>query len=174
MDITGADGTLVASYNQSAFGNILSGSFSGYHLTTKRYDPDINLYCFFYRWYAPTLGRFTQKDRIRYINRYIYCQNSPINLTDSTGKKIDIECYIGAMISCMFGFAPAPIAGSCTFICTLFGPTLPCWACLGLATGVALIACNSWAKNLCDEENKEPCDSLPQTPELPFPPSPRR
>ena len=41
MDITQNDGTTYASYDQSAFGNILSGSSSGFHLTTKRLYPTI-------------------------------------------------------------------------------------------------------------------------------------
>ena len=61
-DLTGMDGTIVASYDQDAFGNVLEGSADGYHLTTKQFDSDIGLYYFGARWYDPELGRFTQKD----------------------------------------------------------------------------------------------------------------
>lgn len=173
MDVTINDRTLACSYDQDAFGNVLCDSQDAYHLTPKCLYPNIQLYYFYHRWYDPsTLGRFTQRDKIEEINRYIYCLNNPINLTDSTGEKIETVCYIGAMISCMFGFAPGSIAGSCLWISEWSCATWPCWVCLGLSTGFSLILCNNWAKKVCDKENKEPCD-LPYIPELPLPPSPR-
>ncbi|MCD6384913.1 RHS repeat-associated core domain-containing protein [Candidatus Sumerlaeota bacterium] len=85
MDKTVADGILVASYDQDAFGNILSGSSSGFHLTTKRLYPTIGLYYFYHRWYDPQLGRFIERDVFKYVNRYCYCENNPILYVDPKG-----------------------------------------------------------------------------------------
>jgi RHS repeat-associated protein len=75
------------SFVQEAFGNVLSGSQSGYHLTTKEYDPDSGLYYFFARWYDPELGRFISKSPLRSYEEqpYVYCEDNPVYLTDPTG-----------------------------------------------------------------------------------------
>jgi len=92
MNLTDATGAVTATYDpprrtfsQDAFGNVLSGSSDGFHLTTKRHYSDIGLYYFYQRWYEPQLGRFTQKDKIAFLNRYIYCLNNPTNFVDANG-----------------------------------------------------------------------------------------
>jgi len=102
MAQTNSSGQALATYEQDAFGNVLSGSSNGYHLTTKDNHTDIGLYYFYARWYDPLLGRFTQKDPLfnnpdyysyihliynlsNYENPYIYCYNNPIFYIDSEG-----------------------------------------------------------------------------------------
>ncbi len=75
-----------------------SGDKSGYHLTTKEYDPDAGLYYFWARWYDPTIGRFAQKDVCwDEINMYVYCKNNPIALFDINGDVAqgESECVKG-------------------------------------------------------------------------------
>ena len=52
-------------YDQEAFGTVLSGDSSGYHLTTKEYFPEIGLYYFYQRWYDSEISRFLSKDKLR-------------------------------------------------------------------------------------------------------------
>ncbi len=78
-----------------------SGDKSGYHLTTKEYDPDAGLYYFWQRWYDPLVGRFTQIDPIIrlmstsnrptqlgydiILKQYTFCNENPMYYTDPTG-----------------------------------------------------------------------------------------
>lgn len=78
-------GDVADTYSQDAYGNVLSGTEAGYHLTTKEYFPDIDLYYFNARWYEPRIGRFVAKDPIEHINRYWYCGNRPLSMVDVDG-----------------------------------------------------------------------------------------
>jgi len=82
------DGTPSQSFEQEAYGNVKSGSQSGYHLTTKEYDSIPELYCFWYRWYDPVLGRFiTRAPFPGYIEHpYNYTENNPLSNIDPYGK----------------------------------------------------------------------------------------
>jgi RHS repeat-associated protein len=72
-----------------------SGDKSGYHLTTKEYDPDTGLYYFWQRWYDASNARFTQQDlfinSVR-LKQYVYCENNPMVFIDVTGKNVWV-CY---------------------------------------------------------------------------------
>jgi len=73
-------------FDQDAFGNVLSGSANGYHLTTKDNHTDVGLYYFYQRWYDPVLGRFVKIDIIKSdLNLYSYCNNNPVKHTDLLG-----------------------------------------------------------------------------------------
>ena len=87
MNLTDDAGAVSATYDQDAFGNVLSGNASGFHLTTKDYNPTIGLYYFYQRWYDPMIGLFNTKDAYYSINRYLYCLNNPIQFIDSEGLK---------------------------------------------------------------------------------------
>ncbi len=71
-----------------------SGDKSGYHLTTKEYDPDTGLYYFYMRWYTPELGLFIKKDAIvrnvlsRVTHLYSYSGNNPVNFFDPDGLDV--------------------------------------------------------------------------------------
>jgi len=90
--ISDFDGTPSQSFEQEAYGNVKSGSQSGYHLTTKEYDSIGELYYFNRRWYDPQIGRFISKDiifNINEINLYVFCLNNPISLMDVKGSNSD-------------------------------------------------------------------------------------
>ena len=82
------DGTPAQSFDQEAYGNVKSGSQSGYHLTTKEYDSSPELYYFWQRWYDPMLGRFISKAPFPVFQEhsYTYCNNNPTRLIDPRGE----------------------------------------------------------------------------------------
>ena len=64
-------------------------TYRGYY-----YDKDVSLYYLINRYYDPTTGRFISIDDTKYLdfsyvfgyNRYAYCCNNPVMLSDPTGK----------------------------------------------------------------------------------------
>ena len=65
---------------------------TNYCFTGKELDDETGLYFYGARYYDPQIGRFIQPDTIvphpynpQSLNRYSYCYNNPINLTDPTG-----------------------------------------------------------------------------------------
>ncbi|MCX7767185.1 MAG: hypothetical protein N2246_10820 [Candidatus Sumerlaeia bacterium] len=114
MDLTDEYGGITDSYDQDDFGNVLSGSPSGYHLTTKEFSPPIGLYYFYKRWYEPKLGRFIKFDILRReftkdginFNLYLYSNNNPIRYIDFMG------------LACSEAFACSLIGGLiCAIVC---------------------------------------------------------
>lgn len=88
-------------------------------------DKETNLVYMQARHYDPTLGRFLQADTVRMaslttqgMNRYIYTENDPVNMSDPNGHGIWESLYIGlgglmfvSGIAMMF-FAPTVFAGA--------------------------------------------------------------
>ncbi|MFC1601864.1 RHS repeat domain-containing protein, partial [Candidatus Sumerlaeota bacterium] len=87
VETTDDIGAPVATYVQDAFGNVISGTASGYHLTTKEYFDDFGLYYFNMRWYDPFTGRFISKGPMPPYEEhpYAYCENDPVNSIDPSG-----------------------------------------------------------------------------------------
>jgi RHS repeat-associated protein len=73
------------SFVQEAFGNVRSGSQAAYHLTTKEYDADSELYYFNARWYDSESGRWLSKETLSVIDRYDFCINNPVSFVDKDG-----------------------------------------------------------------------------------------
>jgi RHS repeat-associated protein len=100
MAMTNANGNPYAVYTMEAFGNLLEkGTSTGYysehatdpqpyHLTTKEYDPDVQLYYFNARWYEPATGRFVSRaeEQLEAEHPYALCENNPISAADPTGE----------------------------------------------------------------------------------------
>lgn len=62
VTLSNSSAGIVAQFEQEAFGNVVSGSAAGYHLTTKEYDSDAGVSYFGARWYDPGVGRFLEPD----------------------------------------------------------------------------------------------------------------
>ena len=94
--------TLNSGYAGLIFNNPLT--YRGYI-----YDRETGFYYLQSRYYDPTIGRFLNADDIQYLgasgtllslNLFVYCENDPVNLVDSTGTssyspKEEIQRYIG-------------------------------------------------------------------------------
>ena len=91
--LTGADGTVVNSYNYLPFGETLQATETVQNPFTFVGQAGVmrdgnGLDYMATRWYDPAQGRFTQQDPIRLAggpNLYAYAANSPVNLIDPTG-----------------------------------------------------------------------------------------
>jgi len=93
MALSNSSGSPSTYFDQDAFGNVLSGSTNGYHLTTKEQHNDIGLYYFSERWYDSLLGIFTQKDSLKNVNKYKYVSNNPLNNIDPFGlEQVQVCC----------------------------------------------------------------------------------
>jgi RHS repeat-associated protein len=97
IKIVDQGGNEVASYSYDPWGNVLTqteqSSIQGQPLgyASYVYDTDTNLYYLKARYYNPTIGRFTTKDRFtgsedrpNSQNQYTYCENDPLNCVDPT------------------------------------------------------------------------------------------
>ena len=106
-------GEVVAAYAYSAYGEVVGRygrrdvpfRFLGRHGVLADHD---HLYFIRARYYAPTLGRFTQPDLLRpqvplpgFLNRYAYALDDPWNLMDVDGRLPTI--VIGAAIGGVIG-----------------------------------------------------------------------
>ncbi len=89
--VTNSSGTVTTVYGYDDYGipSTLSGSAnSRFRYTGQTWLPEIGLYYYKARMYAPSIGRFLQPDPIGYgdgMNMYIYVGDDPVNGTDSTG-----------------------------------------------------------------------------------------
>ena len=96
--ITDGSGNLVQHVQYSPYGEIeyelyLSVSVN-YLFTGQEFDREAGLYYYNARYYDPEIGRFIQPDTIipdpsdnQAYNRYSYCRNNPIMLTDPSGHE---------------------------------------------------------------------------------------
>jgi RHS repeat-associated protein len=99
MAVTNESGALAACYTQDAFGLVLErGTSTGYstehatdpqpyHLTTKEYDDDVDLYFFFARWYQPATGRFLSREMtgLDGMQAFVLGFNNPLRFYDPDG-----------------------------------------------------------------------------------------
>ncbi|MVF25038.1 RHS repeat-associated core domain-containing protein [Methylocaldum sp. BRCS4] len=89
LALTSATGAVTATQRFDAFGQKFAGSGTvpTYGYTGR--EPDANgLVYYRARYYDPSIGRFTQRDPVGYldgINRYAYMGNNPVNFTDPNG-----------------------------------------------------------------------------------------
>lgn len=110
-EITDTGGNVVKSYKYSSFGKIESETNPSlnqpYTFTAREFDQETGLLYYRSRYYDPTIGRFTQEDKIGFaggINFFVYTWNNPVKFIDP------------------FGEAPAPSAGNpskCLIACLI-------------------------------------------------------
>ena len=94
--LVNGSGAVVAKYLYDNFGNTLGmwGSLAAanpYRYSSKEQDPRSGLYYYGYRWYAPNLQRWVNRDPIGEwggINLYRVSNNSPLDQTDPFGLLI--------------------------------------------------------------------------------------
>ncbi|MBI2139066.1 RHS repeat-associated core domain-containing protein, partial [Candidatus Woesearchaeota archaeon] len=89
-DLAKSTGELVESYSYDVYGAPSSSSTVGnpYLFTGREYDQETGLYYYRARYYAPSIGRFLQRDPLKYlpdINFYRYVYNNPTNWIDPLG-----------------------------------------------------------------------------------------
>lgn len=103
--ILDSDGNIVCEYTYDAWGNVLSvvgtntalANLNPFRYRGYFYDTDTGFYYLQNRYYDPVTGRFINCDTPEYIgidgtyiswNGYAYCNNDPMNHTDSQGKSV--------------------------------------------------------------------------------------
>ena len=94
--LSNTSGQSTASYAYDVFGALRSatGSATNHFLFTgEQSDDETGLVYLRTRYYDPALGRFITRDYFpgfaeapQSLNRYVYCQNDPVNLTDPSGE----------------------------------------------------------------------------------------
>ena len=93
--ITNQAGNLISNCEYLPYGEFSTktgANVTHYYFTGKELDDETGLMFYGARYYDPQIGRFIQPDTIvphpynpQSLNRYSYCYNNPINLTDPTG-----------------------------------------------------------------------------------------
>jgi len=94
--LTNSQGAVTDRYSYDAFGQLLSSSgttVNSFLYTGEQKDDAAGLYYLRARNYDPALGRFMSQDPHQgtlqepsSLNRYVYVQNNPVNMTDPTGR----------------------------------------------------------------------------------------
>ena len=85
---------VVASYRYDTFGKLVAKSGAveqPFQFSTKRYEAGVGLNYYGYRFYAPDLGRWMNRDPLGEaggINLYGFVQNDPVNWVDPEGTSI--------------------------------------------------------------------------------------
>jgi len=100
--MTDSSGNMVNKYAYDEFGNLMNAveAIPNAFLYVGQYgvmDDDNGLLYMRARYYDPQVGRFINKDPIRYwggLNLFTYAQNNPINWLDPMGLRIEWNDYI--------------------------------------------------------------------------------
>jgi len=96
--VSNSVGALVNTYAYDSFGklNASSGSLANpFQYTGREFDPETGIYEYRNRYYDPGTGRFVSEDPMGFEagnDFYIYAENNPVNLTDSSGLSVDVYC----------------------------------------------------------------------------------
>ena len=96
-------GAIFSAPVMDAFGNVLQGDQAGFHLTTKQYDTDVELYYFNARWYDPATGLHVRRSPYNAVmeHAYAYSFGNPVNLADPRGEIPLPRGYKDAIAGCI-------------------------------------------------------------------------
>lgn len=108
-------GATIQSYWYTPFGEQQHTKVSGFTYNAEAYDVATGMLNLRARQYEPAMNRFGQKDILKgrvsgplSLNRYIYCENSPVMLMDPSGKEaFDAALRWGAEFAMADG--PSPV-----------------------------------------------------------------
>ena len=95
VSLTDSTGAVANTYRYDPWGKLLSASETVQNplrYTGCYYDSAVDLYYLGYRYYSPSLGRFLTPDPIGQAggyNRYVYCSDNPLTMSDPSGLKAD-------------------------------------------------------------------------------------
>ena len=85
----------ITSKSYTPFGEQLGEAASGFGYNGEYYNAATGMIYLRARFYEPEMNRFSQKDTLRgsitdgiSLNRYLYCQNDPVNFADYNGLQI--------------------------------------------------------------------------------------
>ncbi|MEM4326371.1 MAG: RHS repeat-associated core domain-containing protein, partial [Candidatus Pacearchaeota archaeon] len=95
--ITDATGNVLQLLEYDPWGQVvkdIGDNYAHYRYTGQEFDPEIGLYNYRARMYAPGIGRFISPDPIvpepgnpQSLNRYAYVMNNPLRYVDPSGNK---------------------------------------------------------------------------------------
>lgn len=120
MQLVDEDGNTAAQYSYDPYGNILSATGNMAQINPLRYrgyyfDAESGLYYLQSRYYDSKIGRFINADSIDYLgatgsvmsfNLFAYCENNPVNNTDTTGTFVIRRWMISAIIDFLLMLIP--------------------------------------------------------------------
>ena len=107
LEVDSESGAIMQQIDYDAWGNVIQDTNPGFQpfgFAGGLYDPDTGLVRFGARDYDAEIGRWTNKDPIRFnggsTNLYVYCGNDPVNCTDPSG--LLGEDVIRGQLCCFF------------------------------------------------------------------------
>ena len=154
IEIRDGSNNVVGSYVYNAYGKIesMSGTMAAINPLRYRgyyYDSETGFYSLQSRYYDPTTGRFLNADAtlnpgtgLVGMNLFAYCNNNPVNMTDSTGHFpfLAITAIAGAVIGAVAGGIIAAKTGHNVWAGIGLGAAGGALLGLGIGAGLAMIS----------------------------------